>query len=186
MADQRDELNEFESELRSLQPRAATIDRDQLMYAAGMAAARPALRGVWTWRFVAGLLLAAAIVQSLRLHFAAPQIIERLVYTGQIAPLAQQAPSLPSEPQQSTPPTSVMALHELLPLNPASWMSQRNLALTAGVDAITQGSTSTSSTSSQTIQTFGQLRDAWMLRDATYTATENDSSDSKERHELEL
>jgi len=181
MADQPHELNNLESELRALAPKASRIDRDRLMYEAGQAArGATAKPNVWIWRAAAALLLIAAIVQSLRLHFAEPSVIERIVYLPRSAekstPSSNHIPASnhnPANTEQSLA-ASTAGITSNPTVNGDNWIGQRNLALVAGVDAI--AIRSSTSGDKETIQTMGEMRDALMLRNTSFSANGNDSS----------
>jgi hypothetical protein len=188
MADQWHELNELESELRALEPKPSRIDRDRLMYTAGQSAqGTSAIPNVWMWRVAAALLLVATVVQSLRLQFVEPQIVERIAYQqpGQVesvAPASQDSGSAKKQPALAVSPPAVRT--DLIVMRD-SWIGQRNLALVAGIDAIAIPSSTPGD--AQTSQTMGQLRDALMLRNATFSATKDDSSsEQKNQHGFDL
>jgi hypothetical protein len=71
MVDEPSDLNGLEQQLRGLEPRAARLNRDRLMFEAGRAAAAPGRNAAWTWPAVSSLLLVAFLVQTARL--AQPQ-----------------------------------------------------------------------------------------------------------------
>jgi len=187
MADQSHELNDLEFELRALQPKASRIDRDRLMYAAGQAAYNaPTRPNVWVWRAAAALLLIATVVQSLRLHFTEPSVVERIVY---LPPSAEKTtPStnhIPASTKEQSLAASTIPIASNLTVSGDNWIGQRNLALIAGVDAI--ATRSSSSGGKETTQTMGEMRDALMLRNTTFSSKNDESSpELKNEHGFDL
>ena len=176
MADQPHELSELEQQLQTLEPKAARIDRDGLMYAAGQTAARVAAsRKDWGWRVIAALLLAATIVQSGRLEFVEPRVVERIVYSA--PEIVRESPRdvvnvLPSAAQPTPAPREKSVVR-------GNWIGDRNLALSAGIEAIAapRGSRSTET---EPIQTLGQLRSPLLLRDAIFNSDRPVDSNRKQ------
>lgn len=116
-----EEFRKLESSLRSLMPAAAMVNRDQLMYEAGRAAARQAAR---PWQAMTGLLLVALI-------------------GAVIVPLMTESPDRVAGAERSVPqvPTMELGHAKPLPQTPETtgmlvYVDLRRRVLQEGVDAL--------------------------------------------------
>jgi hypothetical protein len=91
--------------LARLEPAAAHLDRDRLMFQAGAESRGAVLR---LWQFTAGVLAAVGFAAGARVYFYEPETVEKIVSiereatTGpEVAPPPREAPTLPK--RASTP-----------------------------------------------------------------------------------
>jgi hypothetical protein len=94
------ELAELETALAALRPAPPALDRDRLMFRAGLASAR---RGRWLWTgTTAALALVAAGLGTALVLRPAPPTIERTVYVEKPEPPSPQAvESIPADSASS-------------------------------------------------------------------------------------
>lgn len=136
-----DELAAWETRLASLSASAVGLDRDRLMFAAGQAAgeaaarrSRPGTIGRWAWPAASAVASAAAAVLVM-LIVQSPRAIQ-LVEPGETeinsVEVADRAPpaDLPAAIE------SHFTLQTVAPPKRASYLSDRQLALVHGVEAL--------------------------------------------------
>jgi hypothetical protein len=126
------QLDPLERQLRGLTPRPAAIDRDQLMFASGRAAAGRSLT-VWRCATAASLCLALGLGTFAGLQQANERIVEQIVYLPAPTPAAPREPA-PFE-ETAPPSTSPSSPAPSTQLADAAW-SLRRRVLTEGVDAL--------------------------------------------------
>ncbi len=118
--------DELETALASLSPKATSVDRDRLMYLAGLAAASksPAPSRLWRLATAASLLMAASFGGMLLVRGS-----QQVVY------IERHEPADVSQPDRS----SVAAQDDHRPQQkqiPADYLKLRRLVLADGVDAL--------------------------------------------------
>ena len=94
--------------LARLEPAAAHLDRDRLMFQAGAESRRAVIR---LWQFTAGVLAAVGFAAGARVYFYEPERVEKIVYIERevppaqgIAPPPREAPTLPEPDNAAIPP----------------------------------------------------------------------------------
>ena len=123
----------FEATLAGLRPATAGLDRDRVMYLAGLAAGkcrqagtirRGAWRTAWLWpcTTAAALLLALGAIGWMA---AGPRVVERVVFVESPAP-----------PAASPSVAEIAPAGAASPWSDAPYLRLRELVLSAGVDAI--------------------------------------------------
>jgi hypothetical protein len=113
------EMKAVEAALAALAPRAERLDRDQVMYRAGQAAARPG----WTWPVAASLsLVALALLAGYDLSKPTPQAVERVVYV--------RVP----EPVYASPDAGLSG--QQISAESGAYLHLRDRVLSYGVDAL--------------------------------------------------
>ncbi|HEX4414822.1 MAG TPA: hypothetical protein VH107_14400 [Lacipirellulaceae bacterium] len=142
------ELQALEGKLARLSPAAVRLDRDRLMFEAGMGAGRaasepspsPSLKGqrnVWVWRGGAALMTAASLVLATMLVWQRQEFDVALREAKQPAVAPQLASA---QPTASSPPAAVPEVSTAnwiaLRQPAAGYLGIRYTAVTRGVDAI--------------------------------------------------
>jgi len=128
-------LAELEKSLSALVPVPGRIDRDQLLFRAGQASARPF---VWLWPTTTGLLVVVATVLGAALALRpVPIPVGKVVYVT----IPQSAADFAPMPQvdssaSSRRPGSAAELDDDLWAGSAEYLRQRNQAIRWGVDAL--------------------------------------------------
>src|SRR4051812_17836107 len=118
--DPADSLNDMERRLRSWQPSGGGLDRDRMLFEAGLAAARRpvgASRGAWAWRLAtaAAVLVAVGLGLAWRAERTQRQVLEPTLAARTPGPadheLATARPAPPTEPSSTgIDPSSYLAL----------------------------------------------------------------------------
>jgi hypothetical protein len=124
------QLDPLERQLRGLTPRPAAIDRDQLMFASGRAAANRSLT-VWRCATAASLCLALGLGTFAGLQQGNERIVEQIVYLPAPGPAAPREPA----PFEAAPPSTAPSSTPSTQLADAAW-SLRRRVLAEGVDAL--------------------------------------------------
>lgn len=168
-----DEARRAEQLLKRLQPRPVNLDRERLMFLAGIAAAgggqaTTEIPQKWLWPAttlaMSSVAACLAIALTVQLSLRAP---EQVVVREIPAPQPIPAPRTPestnpatAQPQPATGPRFVSA--PVLALPAGSALQMRNMALQFGIDAIptSSGLSSTASESPRTPNRWQQLRGA--------------------------
>ncbi len=101
-------LTDIESALAGLVPIPSRLDRDKLMFAAGAASVRAALRQRWVWPSIAATLAIAVASESFVLAFRrGPRVIERVVVVRESAPANSTSAPLEAAAPHRAPPGTV-------------------------------------------------------------------------------
>ena len=133
MSEQRtpDELKAIEASLGSLVPQWGGLDRDRLMYSAGVASARGQRSAGWMWPAATAVmtLLSATLAVSLAGRDE-PRVVERIKYVSDVGPTK-------TTPDPSPPGVSVDQERQL-PVDASfvSYLRLRRLVLAGGVEAL--------------------------------------------------
>ncbi len=134
--------------LARLEPAAAHLDRDRLMFQAGAESRRHVIR---LWQFTAGILAAVGFAAGARVYFYEPPVVEKVVHverdspnetTPEVAPLPREVPAPPEGADTRIPPAADTPAG-LSPAAPsdfllgrgetAEWLRLRNDILTGGL-----------------------------------------------------
>jgi hypothetical protein len=167
------ELNDIESALGGLVPIPSRLDRDALMFRAGMASARSASRGRWVWPSIAATLAVGLISESVVMAVRpGPRVIERMVVVREPVPETSTspesdiaAPHLASQysvnDARSSEPPSLVSMWPAI----SEYHRIEDLVLRLGLDALPERSSLAISRSEETVdsidtpvQSAGQLR----------------------------
>jgi hypothetical protein len=138
------DLTDIESALAGLVPVPSRLDRDQLMFKAGVASARSAPVRRWVWPSVAAAFALAMISESLVLAIRpGPRVIERVVVVREPA---HAAPAIAPSNTAKLRPTPAATLIDTRSPEPPSFASSwvgapdyrrmENLVLRLGLDAL--------------------------------------------------
>jgi hypothetical protein len=133
-----DELTALEAALRGLQPPAARIDRDRLMYLAGQASVSPNVKKpvAWGWPLVTAASLLLALSFGVQLV--------HLSKSGDRSTIARTGSNPPSDQLASLPIGVAVAARPSASADEFTYLQLRNTVLDHGVDALRESNTTNS------------------------------------------